>query len=604
MTGQTIDQEPAAIFEAKQHGHPLEPEKIPPSPSHEGDSIELDGIHDGLEFPTEEERATLRRVSDSLPWSAYLIAIIEMAERFSFYGCSVVFTNYIQQPLASPTGAGGADGQAGALGRGQQTATGLTTFYQFWCYVTPLLGAYIADAHIGRFNTICIAVAITLVGHVLLIVSAVPGVIEKEGAIGAFVVAMIVMGFGTGLFKSNISPLVAEQYRRTKLFIRTEKSGERVIVDPSMTIARVYLYFYLFINVGALVGQITMTYAEKFVGFWLAFTLPTVVFLLCPIVLWAGRNRYIRSPPTGSVLATAMHLWSLAMKGRWSINPLTTYKNMRAPDFWENVKPSKLESQGKKPRWMTFDDLWVDEVDRGFKACAVFLWYPVWWLTYNQLNNNLVSQAATMSTHGLPNDVLSNLDPLALIIFIPICDFFIYPAFQRASINFSALKKICAGFFTGAAAMVWAAVVQHYIYKTNPCGYSAATCEDADGNPLVSPLNVWIQTGSYVLVAFSEIFASITGLEYAFTKAPKNMRSLVMAVFLFTSAVASALGEAFVSLSLDPLLVWNYGVMGVISFIGGFVFWASVYQLDKKEDELNNLATGHYENDEKHDHRA
>jgi POT family len=50
----------------------------------------------------------------------------------------------------------------------------------------------------------------------------------------------------------------------------------------------------------------------------------------------------------------------------------------------------------------------------------------------------------------------------------------------------------------------------------------------------------------YVLIAFSEIFASITGLEYAFTKAPTSMRSLVMAVFLFTSAVASALGEAFV----------------------------------------------------------
>jgi POT family proton-dependent oligopeptide transporter len=30
-----------------------------------------DGIHDGLEFPTEEERLTLRRVSDSIPWNAY-----------------------------------------------------------------------------------------------------------------------------------------------------------------------------------------------------------------------------------------------------------------------------------------------------------------------------------------------------------------------------------------------------------------------------------------------------------------------------------------------------------------------------------------------------
>lgn len=32
---------------------------------------EPDGIHDGLEFPTKEERNTLRRVSDSIPWAAY-----------------------------------------------------------------------------------------------------------------------------------------------------------------------------------------------------------------------------------------------------------------------------------------------------------------------------------------------------------------------------------------------------------------------------------------------------------------------------------------------------------------------------------------------------
>ena len=30
-----------------------------------------DGIHDGLEFPTEEERMTLRRVTDTIPWNAY-----------------------------------------------------------------------------------------------------------------------------------------------------------------------------------------------------------------------------------------------------------------------------------------------------------------------------------------------------------------------------------------------------------------------------------------------------------------------------------------------------------------------------------------------------
>jgi POT family proton-dependent oligopeptide transporter len=52
--------------------------------------------------------------------------------------------------------------------------------------------------------------------------------------------------------------LVAEQYRRTKLFVVETKSGERIIVDPTLTVSHVYLYFHLFINVGALVGQITM----------------------------------------------------------------------------------------------------------------------------------------------------------------------------------------------------------------------------------------------------------------------------------------------------------------------------------------------------------
>lgn len=412
----------------------------PTSPTYA--NTEVDDVHAGLIFPTDEERANLRRVADSLPWNAYLIAFVELSERFSYYGSSVVFTNFIQQtlPPGSHTGAGGTDGQSGALGLGQRTATGLTTFYQFWTYVTPLLGAYIADAHWGRFNTVCFAVVVALVGHVILIISAIPGVIEHRSAFGAFLVGMIITGLGTGLFKSNISPLIAEQYKPTKQFVITTKSGERVIVDPSLTISRMYMYFYLFINIGAVVGQIGMTYSEKYVGFWLSYTLPTIVFLLCPIILYIGRHRYTRTPPTGSVFSTALRLWMFAARGRWSFNPVKTLRNLQADDFWENAKPSRFNEK-ERPKWMIFDDQWVDEVRRGFKACAVFCWFPIWWMTYNQINNNLLSQAATMDTHGLPNDILSNLDPLALIIFIPICDLLIYPALRRAGLRFSADRK-------------------------------------------------------------------------------------------------------------------------------------------------------------------
>lgn len=66
-----------------------------------------------------------------------------------------------------------------------------------------------------------------------------------------------------------------------------------------------------------------------------------------------------------------------------------------------------------------------------------------------------------------------------------------------------------------------------------------------------------------------------------------------MSVNLFMSAISAALGEAFVSLSADPLLVWNYGVMGVLAFIGGICFWFQYRTLDRDDDRLNMLPTGH-----------
>ncbi|KAF8139291.1 peptide transporter PTR2A [Mycena galopus ATCC 62051] len=560
---------------------------------------EVDGIHDGLVCPTEEELATLRRVGDAIPWNAYLIAIVELAERFSYYGAGVVFTNFIQYPLpvGSHTGAGLFDGQSGALGKGKEESHSLILFSQrhsgqHAANLTPFAGAYIADVHLGRFDTISVGVAISLLGHIILIISAVPGVIEHpDTALVIFLVALMTVGLGTGLFKANISPLVAEQYRRTKPFVITIASGEQVIVDPALTVSRIYMYFYLMINVGSLFGQVLMTYCEKYVGFWLAFTAPTVAFLLCPIILFMGRKRYVRSPPTGSVFATFVRLLRFASKGRWNPNPVRTWRNLTAPDFWDAAKPSRI-LPAARPSWMTFDDEWVDEVRRGSSACAVFAWFPIYWLTASQLNNNLISQAATLTTNGMPNDLLSNLDPLVLVLCIPLCDFFLYPALQRRRIRYTPLKRITTGFFVASAAMVWAALLQYQIYQTSPCGYTAATCTDTAGNPRVSPLNVWRQAPAYILIALSEIFASITGFEYAFSKAPANMRSLVMALFMGTVAMSAVLGEGFLWLAADPLLVWNYAVMGVLAGGGGCAFWFAVRRLDAREDDMNGLKAG------------
>ena len=57
--------------------------------------------------PTEEELAILRKVSDHLPWSAFIVAMVELCERFTYYGLSGPFQNYIQyHPHDSPIGGG------------------------------------------------------------------------------------------------------------------------------------------------------------------------------------------------------------------------------------------------------------------------------------------------------------------------------------------------------------------------------------------------------------------------------------------------------------------------------------------------------------------
>lgn len=97
----------------------------------------------------------------------------------------------------------------------------------------------------------------------------------------------------------------------------------------------------------------------------------------------------------------------------------------------------------------------------------------------------------------------------------------------------------------------------------------------------------------------SEILASVTSLEYAFTKAPRNMRSLVQAVALVMNAFSSAIGQALIGLSEDPLLVWNYAVVAILAYLGAVGFWLTNRKIDREEDRLNMLAASSFEGREK-----
>ncbi|WFD18206.1 hypothetical protein MCAP1_000405 [Malassezia caprae] len=564
---------------------------------------------DDWHFPTEEERRTLRRVSEKMNWPAFAICICEFAERFSYYGATQVYSNFISKPRPvvhgqlSRTGANhGTDSTSGALGLGTVASQGLTLFNTFWCYVTPLLAGWLADAYLGRFPIICYGTVIAQVGHILLTVSAIPGVIDNQkGAEACFVIALIIMGTGTGVFKASCSVLVAEQIKIKQLTVITLKSGEKVIVDPALTTARTYMWYYEMINLGSLAGQLGMIYAEQNVGYWLAYLLPTLVFFLPFPVLWFGRHYYKSEPPNGSVLTQACGALWLCIKNTLSWNPWTFMRKYGTDEFWSYARPSTFRG-AVRPKWMTYDDRWVDQLDRGVKACNIFLLFPLYWLCYNQITNNLIVQAGQMDMGGAPNELVSQLDPIFIIVFVLLFQFVLYPACERYNIPLTPLKRITIGFFLASFAMVWAAVLQHYIYKTSPCGTRVGDkhhyAPDGSKCSLLknsSSLSMWVSSGSYVLIAFSELFASVTSMEVAMIMAPKNMRSIVMAVGTFTTAVASAIGEAFIGLSQNPNWVINYGLFAGLAFVGGILFWLCFRNIDRNQDYLNMIGQETFE---------
>lgn len=533
------------------------------------DYNEEDGIF-GPE-PTEEEYSTLRRVSDKIPLAAWLIVLCELCERFTYYGLSGPFQNYIQFPVPGPGVT-----QPGAIGKGHQTATALTTFFQFFCYVTPIAGAIIADQYWGKYRTILIFCFIYMVGLLVLVLTAIPPAIAANAALPGLVIAMIVIGFGTGGIKSNVSPFMAEQYRSKRPYVKIVR-GKKVIVDPAVTIQSTFNWFYWAINVGSL-SSIATTNAEKYHSFWLAYLIPLVMFFGAIAVLVFGRKKYVRTPPAGSILLRAFRaVWqAFSMRKR-------NGKDSSCESILDYAKPSYVAAHtGEKTQLWT--DSFVEELKSGLKACKVFLFFPIYWLCYNQIVGNLISQAAQMNTGGLPNDIVNNIDPITLIIFIPIFDMLIYPLLRRGGIPFHPIARITLGFITAALAMAWAAFTQYKIYQvgpnfdyTNPCDATAAGCTAHND------ITVAWQVPSYFLIAISEIFASITGLEYAFKKAPASMKSIVMSVFLFMTAIGSALNFALVPVTVDPKLTWMYASLGIVTFVVGIVFYFFFRHYDKAE---------------------
>ncbi|KAL1384793.1 peptide transporter-like protein PTR2 [Phyllosticta capitalensis] len=520
-------------------------------------SLDSDGDYDlsldDDDVPTDDERRSLRKVPDRLPWSASLIAIVELCERFAYYGLSGPFQNYAANRYHDPSGL------PGAIGLGQHGATLMNSFFAFWCYLTPIVGAVVADQYLGKYYTIVYFAIVYMVGIVILFLTSLPASIEAGYAFPGLLVAIVVIGLGTGGIKSNVSPLIAEQYEETKQRVKTLATGERVIVDPDLTIQRIYMVFYMAINIGSLSALATTT-MELRVGFWAAYLLPLCMFMVGFVVIVLGKRRYVIKPPAGSVVANSFKALYMGFVNGGNL---------------EAAKPSRW-SRHTTSSDFAWDDRFVDELRRALRACKVFCFYPIYWAAFGQMSNNFVSQAGQMQLHGIPNDSMQNLDPLSVICLIPLMDRYVYPFLRRRGFAMKPMARITFGFIFASLAMVYAAFLQSIIYGRPPCFTTPSRCAAGrrpNGSYEANRVHVLVQTPAYLLLGVSEILASVTGLEWAFTQAPASMKSFIMSLFLLTTALGAMLGALASPWARDPLLVWLYAGLAVACVATAGVFW-------------------------------
>lgn len=192
-----------------------------------------------------------------------------------------------------------------------------------------------------------------------------------------------------------------------------------------------------------------------------------------------------------------------------------------------------------------------------------------------------------MVTYGIPNDMIKVAGAISGIIVAPIIQKGLYPFLTKHRISFGPIARMVVGFLVLAAAMAYTTGIQKLIYETGPCYDYPLSCPAANDRTIPNQVSVFLQLPIYFAGALAEVFCFTTGTEYAYNMAPKNMKTLVQAIWLAMGGIGACLALAFTPLTEDPHLVTMYAILTGLLGGAGILLWILFRRLDKvkvKED--------------------
>src|SRR6476661_4829412 len=188
----------------------------------------------------------------------------EGCERFSFYGMRNILTVFLVSSLLL------------YLPEADREHAAKNVFHTFviGVYFFPLLGGWLADRFVGKYNTIFWLSLVYCAGQACLAMF----VTNRMG----FYVGLSLVALGSGGIKPCVASFVGDQ------FDQTNKHRAKVVFDA----------FYWIINFGSLFASFLMPIFLRDLGPAIAFGIPGALMFVSTFVLWIARKQYVMLPPT------------------------------------------------------------------------------------------------------------------------------------------------------------------------------------------------------------------------------------------------------------------------------------------------------------------
>ncbi|MCR4341346.1 MAG: peptide MFS transporter [Gemmatimonadaceae bacterium] len=438
-----------------------------------------------------------------------LLFVVEMWERFSYYGMRALLVLYLVNALHWP------DGDAARL---YGAYTGLV-------YLTPLIGGYLADRIIGTRRSLVIGGIVIALGHFVLAFGpgAVPAgeTLKDMGQLIPFYLGLALVVIGTGFFKPNVSTMVGQIYR--------EGDARR---DSGFTI------FYMGINLGAFIAPLVCGYLGQRVGWHYGFGAAGVGMTLGLIVYMWGRDRYLpgiglhaKHDPANAAAVAAESIeepwnpWAvtigaalgagLVFLGAGDIHPVDLTIRMAIAGM--GVAAAVLAISGTRG----------EERNRVIALFIVVFFVIFFWMAFEQAGSSMnlfADRHTNMNVGGweMPSSWFQSMNPLFILIFAPVFAM-IWMALGRRGKEPSTPLKMVLGLVLLGTGFLFLVVAGRSVDQ----GFQVSA--------------MWL-TMAYLFHTLGELCLSPVGLSYVTKVAPYKFASLLMGAWFLASSAASYLG--------------------------------------------------------------